>query len=255
MPREQATEYFSGQGILYLAENLNEVPQGYLDVGNAPELSIAHEVSKFEKKESRSGSRLLAFSQITEKKGNITITCDSWHTDNLKKLLQAAVTEKAAGAVTGDIITARLGKVVPLSNMKVSAVIVKNEAGSTTYVLDDNYTVNTETGTIYFMTDAEQTAASAVASIAEGDGIIVTYTRAAQDEIATFGEAEQEYSLMFEGLNTARDNEPVLVLAHRVKISPAKTLALINDETGTLQIEGQILATTIGSKYVTIRKL
>lgn len=255
MPREVSTEYFSGQGIVYLAELTSEVPQGFVDVGNCPDLKVSLEVSTFEKKESRTGSRLTALRQTTDKKATIAFVLDSFSKENLRTALFGALTTVATGAVTDSPITARLGKVVPLPDIKVSSVVVKDAAtGLITYELDKNYTVNLETGSLYIMTAAEQTAASAASPIAESDALEVSYSRADQVNIESFGEAEKEYALRFEGLNTADNNEPVVVTAHRVRLSPLKTLALISDETGTLDMEAPILATTAG-KFVTIRKL
>jgi len=255
MSREVATEYYSGQGIVYLAELLNGVPQGFVDVGNCPDLKTSLEVSTFEKKESRTGSRLLALRQTTEKKATIAFTLDSFHKENLQKALFGSLTSVATGSVTDTPVTARLGKVVPLPDIKVSSVVVKDAAtGLITYELDKNYTVNLETGSLYIMTAAEQTAAGAASSIAEAEGLEVSYTRADQVNIEAFGAAEKEYALRFEGLNTADANEPVLLTAHRVRLSPLKTLALISDETGTLDMEAPVLATTTG-QFFTIRKL
>jgi hypothetical protein len=255
MPREVATEYYSGQGIVYLAELLNGVPQGFVDVGNCPDLKTSLEVSTFEKKESRTGARLLALRQTTEKKATLAFTLDSFHKENLQKALFGALTTVATGSVTDAPVTARLGKVVPLPDIKVSSVVVKSDdVTPVTYELDKNYTVNADSGSLYIMTAAEQTAAGAVNSIADADGLAVSYTRADQVNIEAFGDAEKEYALRFEGLNTVAANEPVLLTAHRVCLSPLKTLALISDETATLELEAPVLATTEG-KFFTVRKL
>jgi hypothetical protein len=257
MPREITTEYFSGQGIVYLAELLNEVPQGFVDVGNCPDLKVSLEVSTFEKKESRSGSRLTSLRQTTDKKANIALVLDSFSKENLQKALFGALTSVTATPVTGSPVTARLGKVVPLPDIKVGSVTIKGtgDDSAITYELNKNYTINLDAGSIYFMTAAEQTAASAAHAIDEADALAVDYTPAAQVKIESFGAAEKEYALRIEGLNTADANEPVVVTAHRVRLSPLKTLALISDETGTLDLEAPVLATTVGNKFVTIQKL
>jgi hypothetical protein len=256
MGREVITEDYSGQGIVYLAEVTNEVPGGFVDVGNCSALTTSFEVSVFEKKESRTGSRLKRLRVTTDKSANVAFTLDSYHKENLQKALFGALLEVASGAVTASPITARLGKVVPLPDVKVSAVVVKGTGANSaiTYELNENYTVNTEAGSIYIMTAAEQTAAGATNPITEAEALAVDYTRAAQVNIEAFGEAEKEYALRFEGLNTVKSNEPVVVTVHRLRLSPLKTLALISDETGTLDMEGPALATTLG-KFVTIRKL
>lgn len=256
MPREVTTEYFSGQGILYLAELIDQIPQGFVDVGNCPALTVSLETSTIEKKESRSGARLTALRQTTDKKANIAFTLESFSKENLTKALFATMTSVAATPVTDSPITARLGKVVALPDIKVSSVTVQGTGAQSaiTYELAKNYSINLDTGSIYFFTEAEQTAASAANSIAEGAALAVDYTPAVQVNIESFGVAEKEYALRFEGLNTSDGNKPVVVTAHRVRLSPLKTLALISDETATLDMDAPVLATTAG-KFVSIRKL
>lgn len=251
MPRNVETKYFSGQGIVYLDDGT-----GFVDAGNVPELKLSFETQNVEHKEARTGNRLIDMRMVTDKSCNASITLEGFDPETLKKALYATSTASAAGTGVTEEIIAKLGKVVPLSKIKVSSVVVKDAAtGLITYELNKNYTVNTETGSLYIMTAAEQTAASAVSSIDADDVLDVTFNHAAQVSVDAFKASQKEYKLRFEGLNTADDNSPVVVTINRFRPDPLKDLGLITSELNSFVMEGAALADTATGDFVQIQML
>ncbi len=258
MPRETVTKYFSGQGVVYLAEkDATGVLLGFRDVGNVPELKLAFKTSNIDHKESRTGNRLIDMRLATDKTCDATFTLEGFDADTLKTAMFATSVASVAGTVTAESITARLGKVVPLSKIQVSTVVVKGTGAksTTTYVQDKNYTVNLATGSIYIMTAAEQTAAAAVATIADADVLAVDFSYAAQSLTKAFKDSQKTYTLRFEGLNTASNNEPVVVTIPNFRPDPLKDLSLISNDLQTFVMDGAALADTATGDFVNIQML
>ena len=254
--RETDTTLFSGQGIVYLAEKDSSGNLlGYKDVGNVPELKLSFATTVIEHKESRTGNRLIDMRLATDKTCTASITLDGFDPETLKTAMYATVTTLPSGTVTAESVTANLGKVAKLAKIGATAIVLKGTGAKSavTYVLDKNYTVNGSS--IYIFTDAEQTAASAVASIAQGDVLTVAYSYAAQTSTQAFKDSQKTYSLMFEGLNTADDNTPVVVTIPNFRPDPLKDLSLISSELQTFQMEGAALADTATGDFVQIQML
>lgn len=251
MARAAETTYFSGQGVVYLDDGT-----GFVDVGNVPELKLSFETTTIEHKESRTGNRLIDLRLTTDKTCTASITLESFDPETLKKVMYATATTSAAGTAVSEDVTAKLGKVVPLSKIKLSSVVVKDEdTGLITYELDKNYTINTESGSLYIMSAAEQTAAGAANAITADEVLTVTYNHAAQTLVDAFKSSQAEYVLRFEGLNTADGNSPVVVTIPRFRPDPLKDLGLITSELNSFVMEGAALATTDTGDFVQIQML
>lgn len=256
MPRETSTEYYSGQGIVYLAEkDSSGVLLGYRDIGNVPELKLSFASDTAEKKESRTGQRLTAIRVNTGNSCTASITMDGFDAETLKTAMFATLSAAAAGTGVAETIVARVGKVVPLGKIKVSSVVIKDDADTITYVVDKNYTVNTEAGSIYIMSAAEQAAAGAADVIADADELHVIFNHAAQTRVSAFKGSQKTYSLRFEGLNTAKDNEPVVITIPNFRPDPLKDLSMISDDLQQFTMDGAALADTATGDFAIIDKL
>lgn len=250
MARETTTKYFSGQGIVYLDDGT-----GFVDVGNVPELKLTFETSNIEHKESRTGNRLIDLRLTTDKTCTASLTLEGFDPETLKKVMYGTSVTYAAGTAVAETVTAKLGKVVPLGKLKLSSVVVKDDTDTTTYQLGKNYTINLDAGSLYIMTTAEQTAAAAANMIAADDVLHVVYNHAAQSMVDAFKAAQAEYTLRFEGLNTADSNNPVVVTIPRFRPDPLKELGLITSELNSFVMEGAALATTDTGDFVQIQML
>jgi starvation-inducible outer membrane lipoprotein len=68
-----------------------------------------------------------------------------------------------------------------------------------------------------------------------------TYSYGATQSVAMFTAPIKEVAIRFEGVNTAENNEKVLVEVYRVAVDSAKELDLITDSNGRLSLEGEVL--------------
>lgn len=241
-----ANYYYSGQGSLYVAtrDSGTGKPQGFLPLGNVPDLTIDIEVTKFEHKESESGNRLLDATIIKEKKGKFKFKLENLTLDNLAIGLYGASTINAGGTVavgSPEIIAIPMGAKsmrFPLANPDVSTVVVKDSTGVTTHVLGTDYTVDAKNGVIILpATGAIVTAASGAATT-----IKVSYTFASYKNLEAFtSAASPERYLRFEGLNTM-DNSRVIIDAYRASFDPLTNYGVINEEMASVDMAGSLLA-------------
>lgn len=247
------TRYYSGQGIVLVAElDSNNVPQGFRNIGNVPDLKLAIEVEVEEKKESSTGQRATVLRLEKEKKASFSATLEDLSKETLAMALRGSAASVTSGSVEDEAIVACLGYTVPLEHPGVSNVVVTDATGVTTYELDKNYTINAEAGSINILTDAAQTAAGAAANIADAAALLVDYDHVAYEQVDALTAANKYYALRFEGLNTADSNKAVIVEIFRISADPLKELALINDETAAMTLDGSIMADltrTVGSQF------
>jgi hypothetical protein len=75
-----------------------------------------------------------------------------------------------------------------------------------------------------------------------GDGITVDYTPLASDVVQPLTGGADEYVLVFDGLNEADSGKAAAVECWRAVFSPLKSLDLINDKLGEIELEFELLA-------------
>lgn len=239
--------YYSGQGSLFIAtRTVNGVPQGFLPVGNVPELTIDIETTLFEHKESESGSRLTDLTIVKEKKGKFNFKLENLNLDNLALGLWGTKATVAGSSVTDEVVnvpTGGLDQRYALAHPKVSAVVVKDSTGVTAYTVDTDYTVDADNGVVVPLTGG---------TITENEDIKVSYTYAGYTQMDAFTtSAAPERWLRFEGLNTVDDSR-VLIDIFKAQFDPLTGYGLLNEDLASVDMKGTILADalrTTGSKF------
>lgn len=247
-----ANYYYSGQGSLLVAQRtVAGVPQGFLKVGNVPELTIDIETTIFEHKESESGQRLTDLTIVKEKKGKFNFKLENLSLDNLALGLWGTKASVTGSTVTDEEVqvtaTTGMDQIYMLEHPKVSAVVVKDDnagaPGTTTYVAGTDYTLDATNGTITPLTGG---------GIAAGDLLHVAYTYAGYTQLDAFtSAAAPERWLRFEGLNTV-DNSLVIVDIFKGQFEPLTGYGLLNEDLASVDMKGTILADTTrtsGSKF------
>mgnify|MGYP001598043840 CR=1 FL=1 len=249
------SRYFSGQGIVSIATRSTAgEPQGFVNIGDVSALSITQEVTKEEHTDHTTGNRATDAVLQTKTTVGVSMTIGNLSRENLALMSQGSSATVAAGSVTNEVVKAYLAKTVALAHPNVAAVNVTNTAGTVTYVVGSNYTVNAEAGSINILNAAAQTAA--VAPIADLQDLHIDYTYAAYDTVDAFTSAAPERWIRFEGLNTADSNKPVIVDIFKFLFSPFAELPLINDSFAEFVVEGEALSDSTkltGSKHYRVR--
>jgi hypothetical protein len=247
------SKYFSGQGVLMLATKHSSTgePQGFLPVGNVPDLTLGISVTKYEHKESQSGSRGVDFEQAQEVGLSANFTVEHFSKENLAMVGYGTASAITQGTdVTANGVYGGHNMWTALPHVKISNLVVKSADDVTTYVEDTDYVVNPDAGSFMVLDTG---------SIGDGDLLNCTYDHEAQDGIEglTSSSAPIRWA-RFEGLNTADSDKPVIVNIFKLSIQPLAEMALIQDEIAGFTVECKGLSDgtrTSGSKYWNMRKI
>ncbi|HBY4322770.1 hypothetical protein [Klebsiella pneumoniae] len=210
------SDYYYGQGKLYLARR-NSAGQAlsWRWVGDVSALNIELE---FEEKKSRTsvGGRLVNSQRyITALGGKITSTWHDFSAENLQILLDTRNLSQPPDVYAQETLPEGIeaGDRITLRNQNVWGVSIENMNDGDDYIVD-----NLWGGITFFITPEDQP-------------VIVNYQHAASTVLPLAESISEEFSLRYEGINLAENNQPVLVEVYRVSLDPVATLTLINTET------------------------
>ena len=152
---------------------------GELYMGNCPSLGLSIETEKAEHYSSETGLREKDASVVLEVKRTGSLTCDNMSGTNVALFLSgstgtitqagASVTDEVIDVIPGRYYQLGLGVSTPVGARKVSAVVVTNGAGTTTYVAGTDYLLDADRGRLQIL---------ATGTIVAGE-IKVDYTKAA----------------------------------------------------------------------------
>ena len=128
-----------------------------------------------------------------------------------------------------------------------TSVVVTDGTGVTTYTAGSDYEVRP--AGIYILPGS---------TIADGTSILIDYDYGAGDVIEAITNSGKEWEMVFEGLNEARSDKPVVVDIYRLKFSPAQSVDFIGDDYASLQLTGEALKDTSKtgagiSQYIKVR--
>lgn len=227
--------YFSGQGKLFVAPLVNGIPGQFRWLGNVPDFKPSFDTSKIEHKESYSGQRLLDKVITTENKSKVAAELEDWSKENLALAVRGSAAIVAAGTVAAGSpeaspVSLVAGSIWALKHQKVSALVVKDSAGTPATVDTADYVVDPDFGTVTIVDVTGYTLP-----------LTASYAYGAVDNIAFFTQPIQEVALRFEGINTADGNKKVLAEIYRVALDPTKDLGLITNDLGKFSLEGNAL--------------
>lgn len=248
-----SNQYYSGQGsVLVATKNVTTgEPEGFVPVGNVSALTLSIETTVFEHKESCSGTRGIDKEIVQEVNVTIAMTLESINKENLALAAYGTEAAVVGASPTDEQIALYHDKWQKLAHIKVSAVVVGDDAvPTTTYVLGTDYELNEETGSIK---------ALSTGAITDTQVVFVDYTHAGYDIIeALITSAAPERWIRFEGLNTADLDNPVVIDIYKGSIQPLAELALINEELAEMAVEASALSDptrATGSNYFTVRQI
>ncbi|HFE31937.1 MAG TPA: hypothetical protein ENJ17_01355 [Gammaproteobacteria bacterium] len=203
-------------------------------IGNCAklELAISEDKKELPDYQNAGGGVANSISRISGIEASITLHDIS--PENLALAVFGSASAVAAGTVTDESHTAYLGGLVRLVNLPdTSTIVVTDSTGTTTYVLDTDYSVN-EAGIVPLDTGA----------IVEGSTILVDYTKKAGNVVQAVVNSGQEFTMTFVGLNEAQSGKPVVVDLFRVKFSPTQGLGFIGDDFAAMDLTGSVLKDT-----------
>lgn len=232
--------YFSFQGQVSIAERVGGVAGAFRYVGNVPGIAVNLEEDKIEHFESNSGSRLSDFQLTKSVKGAFSMTLEDMNKENLMLALRGASNTVTAGTFTDTALATGLtvGSRVQLAQFNVSGITIEDSSGSPKTLPATQYNV-LPSGVIEFLdvtTGGPYT-----------QPFLVSGSFGASTQVAMANDAQREWEIRFDGVDTANGNAPVLLRLYRVRMSVAKNLELIHTELGKFDLEGTVLVDTTKS--------
>lgn len=243
-------EYTIPRGRVFF-NPLNEATDEYLGelyLGNCPSFAIAIETEKAEHYSSETGLRQKDASVLLEVKRSGSLTCDNMSAQNVSLFLSGTfgTITQAGGTVEDETITVipgryyqlGMGTSSPAGKRKVSAVVVKNSTGVTTYVAGDDYLLDADRGILQILADGD---------IVAGD-IKVNYTAAATtwEGVRTGAVGELVGSLRVASDNATGSNRDFYM--PRVSLVPSGELPVIAEGTdfASMQFDADVLKPSNG---------
>lgn len=249
------TTTFSGQGPVMIAKIVNDVRQGFRQVGDVEDLSLSLKTTVNELKEHMTGQRGLLKREEIEKGLDVSFKLVSvMDNENLAMAMRASYVVKTASTVTDEAHTAFEGCILPTRYISITddvSLVVTSSDGLTTYAKGTDYTVYDHG--IEIITGGTL----GTADTGSGVAVLISYGYAAQTVFQGLTEAAAEYCIRFEGLNTADDNKPVIVEVFKVGTDVLKQFGMITDKSTPAEISGSAImdtSRTTGSKFYEVIK-
>lgn len=218
---------FSGVGIatFYRRNAVTGLPSGGgYDLGETVKLDITNTAPKLEMNTSRSPDRGVAYSMAQSKTGAVSIEVKTVNDFIWGLLTSGSWTEAAAGApVVGwtapvDLVA---GQYLKLPHQNVSAVVIKDSAGSPATL---------EAGT-HYETGADPLIAGAF-KLKDVSGFTqpfkVDYTPGAVKVLGAMKAPDEDFILFFDSTN-AYDNSRQLLEVYRFRFAPEGALSFVSD--------------------------
>jgi len=233
---------FSGQGpVSWANRDASGDPEFFNWFGNAPEFTMGLAADTLTHKESYTGNRTTDARIITELTASLSITVDDFKEANMELATFGTGSQVASDTVTGEDVWDSAPVVGERYSLKttgrVSAVTL-NSAGSP--ISTSLYTVDAS-GIIVF---------SSVSGVT--GPITADYTKAAARLVGVFKTSAPEIAVRLVGLNTATESGTVsgdfersIVDIYKARMDPTENLNFINDEFGTLVLNGSALVDTL----------
>lgn len=220
------TEYFSMQGRVAIGvRNADGSRAPARWVYDASTLEWDFQVDRDEKIESYSGARGLAGTMAKKKAMTVKLTLGQINDSNAALSIAGKTVQVTGGTATDENIgDVKPGDMVALDNVLVTSLVLSGTAPATP-VLDTDYTVNTDTGVVTFLTACT--------------GVKASYTYGAYSIVTALTAKPQDLYVLFDGMNTV-DGATLLARGevHRIQFDPTNTLSLINDTFADMQLTG-----------------
>ena len=126
------------------------------------------------------------------------------------------------------------GTTIPLPHPPSEITSVTAKGGGANYQVDTDY-VMTPGG-------IEITVGSSITdSVGGADNITISYKYNDGLSVEAITNSGKEFDLLFEGLNEAETDKPMIVRAYRVRFAPSNSIDFIADDFAGLQLTGSVL--------------
>lgn len=231
-----------GRGELYFDrfDAVTGLATGERFAGNCTRFEVTTDDELRDKYSMAEATSPLILSVNVRRTMEVAITLDEADKSNLALALmgaEATLTQGSGTIVfpTGELVTARLDRWVPLVFRSVSSVVVKNSAETVTYALTTDYLVDAVTGRLYFVTGGAITAAQVL-------HVAYAYAAVSKDKVQQGTVNTITGSIRFIGRPAAGPQWEIQLW--RVTITPDGAVAFLGDDYGEMPLKARVLADT-----------
>lgn len=235
---------FKGRGEIAVVDYAAAIKKtaGLMSVGNASlcQVNLTERKENVRDYTSSGGGMDCSSREVDEVEVAVTMLCSS--AENLAMGLYGVGTTGNVGtaAVTSEQQVAWPGAIVPLNDLadENAAIVVKNIAGSTTYVAGTDYEV-TPAGSIRLLSGTSIPNPTISAGVGQPN-IAITYTRKDQSLVQLVRRASKPVLMHFDGVNIMDGNRPTYFDLFRVVFGPAKSFNALGDNVSQIELVGTV---------------
>jgi hypothetical protein len=202
-------------------------------VGNVSSLTLRHniEAQRMPEYTRPGGGTAVKLERIDTVESSMTWL--NFSPENWAIATAGTVTDVALSASTVENVTGHKGSVTTLAKLPSTITTVTSDPAGTTFQTPRDY--EKSAAGIYIPTTS---------TITDGQALIVTYANIAQKRVEGSMGTSTVLEVLFEGLNDADTQKPVVVDIWRMSVPPAAELSLIGLEFGEMAIAAELLADT-----------
>lgn len=239
---------FLGSGRIYVNRKVGAAYQGFHYIGNATKFEIKENSEKKErisKDKANYGSALNTV--FVKKPAEVNITLDDLDKDNLALVFLGATSAvSVAGAtVTDEVVTGYKDKIFQTAQRNISAVVLTDSAGTTTFVLNTDYQItDAKLGLIKVLT---------AGAITDAQSLKIDYTYGAMtsNKVAGGTNANIIMKVLLDGVNQA-DQSLAVVNVWEAVLSPTSGVDFLADDFTSLELAGTANVPTGGTEAYTV---
>jgi hypothetical protein len=211
---------------------------GEIYMGNCPGVNFSVETTKAEHFSSEKGLREKDAALVVEVNRTGQLTCDNFSLDNFALFISGTkeTQTQTSGAVTGETYKVSIGRYyqlgvsagAPQGVRNVTGIVVKNDAGTTTYVAGTDYNLDADLARIQIL---------AGGAIVEGQNIKVDYTKTAKtwDRVKSGSVSELSGALRIVADNASGTNRDWYMPS--VTLTPSGELPIVAEGTDFVQMQ------------------
>ena len=234
---------FLGAGEIYFDRLTSAgASQGYNAIGNALqfELSPDAEMKELESRNPANYGQAIAAVTIP-KSTKLKFKFSDFDATALEMALMgtSSAINQSAQTVTDKTVTAKEGKYVEIGhrNLASAGLVVKNQAGTTTYVLGTDYEVNYALGMLKALKGGQ---------IVDGSTVKVSCQAQAYTgkSIAVGAETIIKANIKLDGKNLV-DGRRCVVTANQCVFKPVGSIDFLKNDFGEIELEGTVVSSTV----------
>jgi hypothetical protein len=221
-------------GVGQVSAKVFNTPALHIPIGNVLKLSLEHkeDVKRMEDMRTIGGGSYAEVRRVTE----VTLKMElaDFNVTNLARCVLGDAAVVGAGSITNVGAVAQLGGLIRLEHINPTALTLKmgpDQATATLVNAANNFVVRPEG--VLLLPTAQQ--------ITEGSQLWLSYDYGEYVAIEALMAKPAELSLVFGGLNAADSGKPMVIDIFRASQGITKSLALIGNDFGKLDVEGTLL--------------